>query len=56
MTGERIRFINYKLYVNTIKKAFQTIQEAEKDAKYLQEDHGDSIELKIIIPKKNPKE
>ena len=56
MTTERIRFINYKLYVNTIRKAFQTIQEAEKDAVYSQEDLGDSIELKIVIPKKNMKD
>ena len=55
MTGERIRFINYKLYVNTIKKAFMTIQEAEKDAQYFMEDMGDSVEVKIIIPKKNGK-
>lgn len=56
MTTERIRFINYKLYVNTIRKAFQTIHEAEKDAVYSQEDLGDSIELKIVIPKKNMKD
>lgn len=55
-SGERIRFINYKLYVNTIRKAFQTIQEAEKDAEFSQEDKGDTIELKIIIPKKSVKE
>ena len=55
MTGERIRFIHYKLYVNTIKKAFMTIQEAEKDAQYFMEDMGDSVEVKIIIPKKNGK-
>ncbi len=55
-SGERIRFINYKLYVNTIRKAFQTIREAEKDAEFSQEDKGDTIELKIIIPKKSVKE
>ena len=55
LTGERVKFINYKLYINTIKKAFMTIQEAEQEAKYFQEDKGDSIELKIVIPKKSAK-
>lgn len=53
MNGERVKFINYKLYINTIKKAFLTIQDAEKNAQYFQEDKGDSIELKIVIPKNN---
>ena len=36
MNGERVKFINYKLYINTIKKAFMTIQDAEKNAQYHQ--------------------
>ena len=55
MNGERVKFINYKLYINTIKKAFMTIQDAEKNAQYHQEDKGDFIELKIVIPKNNSK-
>jgi len=50
--SEKLRFINYRIYINTIKKAFATIQEVEKEAKYLQEDKGDYLELKILIPKK----
>ncbi|NLY70586.1 MAG: ParB/RepB/Spo0J family partition protein [Clostridiales bacterium] len=49
---EKLRFINYRIYINTIKKAFNTIQEVESDAKYYQEDKGDHLELRIIIPKK----
>ena len=53
MTGERIRFISYQLYVNTIKKAFMTVKEAEEDAEYSVEEREDSVEVKITIPKKN---
>ena len=50
--NERIRYINYKIYVNTLKKAFESISIAEKNAKYFQEDKGDYMEVKIVIPKK----
>ncbi len=50
--AEKLRFINYRIYINTIKKAFMTVQEVEKGAKYIQEDKGEYLELKILIPKK----
>lgn len=50
--AEKLRFINYRIYINTIKKAFNTIQEAESGAQLFQEDKGDHLELRIIIPKK----
>ncbi len=50
--AEKLRFINYRIYINTIKKAFSTIQEVESGAKYYQEDKGDHLELRILIPKK----
>jgi len=43
--------INTSIYVNTIKKAFQTILETGIDAEYEKEDKGNYIELKIRIPK-----
>jgi ParB family chromosome partitioning protein len=43
--------INTSIYVNTIKKAFQTILDTGINAKYEKEDKGDYIELKIRIPK-----
>jgi len=43
--------INTSIYVNTIKKAFQSIIDTGIDAKYEKEDKGDHIELKIRIPK-----
>ena len=49
---EKLSFINYRIYINTIKKAFNTIQEVEDGAKYFQEDKGDHLEVRIIIPKK----
>lgn len=53
--GDKLRYINYKIYINTLKKAFTSINEAEKDAKYFQEDKGDHYEVKIIIPKSSNK-
>lgn len=50
--AEKLCFINYKIYINTIKKAFSSIQEVESGAKYFQEDKGDHLELRILIPKK----
>lgn len=50
--SEKLRFINYRIYINTIKKAFSTIQEIESSAEYYQEDKGDHLEVRIIIPKK----
>ena len=49
--GEKLRYINYRIYLNTLKKAFTSISEVEKNAKYYQEDKGDHLEVRIIIPK-----
>ncbi len=51
--AEKLRFINYRIYINTIKKAFTTIQEVEREARFFQEDKGDHLEVRITIPK-NP--
>lgn len=53
--GEKLRFINYRIYLNTLKKAFSSISEVEKNAKFYQEDKGDFLEVRIIIPKKENK-
>lgn len=50
-SSERIHFINYRIYVNTIKKAFAAVFESEKKAQFFQEDKGDVIEMRILIPK-----
>ena len=50
--ANKICFINYKIYLNSLKKAFAVINEAEKNAKFYQEDKGDYVEVKITIPKK----
>lgn len=44
--------INYRLYVNTIKNAYNQLLDTGIDAEFKQEDLGDYIELKVIIPKK----
>ena len=53
--GEKLRFINYRIYINTLKKAFSSISEVERNAKYYQEDKGDYLEVRIIIPKNENK-
>lgn len=47
----KINYISYKIYLNTIRKAFNQIKEMEKNAKLTQEDKGDFLEVKIILPK-----
>lgn len=47
----KIRYISYKLYLNTIRKTFNDIFEIEQGAKYTQEDKGEYFEVKITIPK-----
>lgn len=46
-------YISYKIYINTIRKTFNQIKEMEKNAIYTQEDKGDYLEVKIILPKNN---
>lgn len=48
----KLRYIDYKIYINTLKKVFSSISEVEKGARYYQEDKGDFLEVKILIPKK----
>ena len=47
----KINYINYKIYLNTLKKAFNQVKTLEKDAKFTQSDMGEFLEVKIIIPK-----
>ena len=44
--------MNYKIYVNSIRKLFTQISEIEKDAQLMQEEKEDFVEVKILIPKK----
>lgn len=50
--ANKICFINYKIYLNSIKKTFSAIREVEENAKYFQEDKGEYVEVLITIPKK----
>jgi len=49
----KINYISYKIYLNTLRKAFNQIKEMEKNAIFTQEDLGDRLEVKIILPKKD---
>ena len=48
---KKINYISYKIYLNTIKKAFNQVKDVEKNAKFIESDRGEFLELKIIIPK-----
>lgn len=45
-------FINYKIYINTIKNAYNEIVKTGIEAKFEQEESEEFIELKVKIPKK----
>ena len=47
----KINYISYKIYLNTIKKAFNQVKDVEKNAKFIENDMGEFLEVKIIIPK-----
>lgn len=46
-------FINYKIYINTIKNAFNEIVKTGIDAKFEQDESDEFIEIKVKIPKKS---
>ena len=43
--------ISTKIYINTIKNAFKAIKQSGINAKYMEEDKGDYLEVTIQIPK-----
>lgn len=49
----KLRYIHYKIYINSIKKTFEQIKDMEEQAKYYQKDLGDMMEIRITIPKKS---
>ena len=51
--SRKINYISYKIYMNTIKKAFSQIHDMEKNARFFEDDKGEYVEVKIVIPKKN---
>ena len=47
----KVNYISYKIYMNTIYKTFRQIKELEEGVVYQQEDKGEFVEVKIVIPK-----
>lgn len=47
----KVNYISYKIYMNTIKKAFAQIHDIENNAELFEDDKGEYVEVKIIIPK-----
>lgn len=47
----KIRHISYKLYLNTLRKAFTDMDLHEKGATFEHRDEGDNLKITIIIPK-----
>lgn len=49
----KINYISYKIYLNTIRKAFNQVKNVEKEAKFIENDRGEFMEVQILIPKNN---
>ena len=47
----KVRHISYKLYLNTLKKAFNDMELREKGATFEQREEGDVLRITITIPK-----
>ena len=47
----KINYISYKIYLNTIRKAFNQVKTVEKGARFIENDQGEFMEFKILIPK-----
>ncbi|GFN37122.1 nucleoid occlusion protein [Tepidimicrobium xylanilyticum] len=47
-----IGLINTRIYINTIKKAYKAIKDSGVDAKYIEKDKGEFLEVYIQIPKR----
>ena len=52
---DRLSFINYKIYINSLRHAYNSIAEVEKNAAFSQKDCGDYVEVCIKIPKQRQK-
>ena len=46
-------FISYKIYINTIKNAYNEIVKTGIEARFEQEESEEFIEIKVKIPKKS---
>ncbi len=51
----KLKFINYKIYINSLRHTYNSIQEMEKEASFSQEDRGEYVEVRITIPKAHKK-
>lgn len=49
--SRKVNYISYKIYINTIRKAFAQIHDIEQDAEFYEDDKGEYMEVKILIPK-----
>lgn len=47
----KINYISYKIYMNTIYKTFRQIKEMEEGVRLQETDQGEYVEVKIMIPK-----
>ena len=52
-TKQNVRsLINFRIYLNTIKNAYIAIKDSGVEAKYIEKDMGDYVEVVVKIPKK----
>ena len=44
-------FMNYRIYINTLKQTYDAIRESQENAQFEQIDRGEYIEVIVKIPK-----
>ena len=44
-------FLNYRIYINTLKQAYEAIKERQENAQFEQIDRGEYVEVTVKIPK-----
>ena len=44
-------FMNYRIYINTLKQAYEAIKERQENAQFQQIDRGEYVEVTVKIPK-----
>ncbi|MGI6707120.1 MAG: nucleoid occlusion protein [Clostridia bacterium] len=51
--GITVIYRDYRLFINTMRNAVKSMREAGLSAQFFQEDKGDAVEIRVVIPKTN---
>ncbi len=51
--GITVIYRDYRLFINTMRNAVKSMRDAGVSAQFFQEDKGDAVEIRVVIPKTN---